>query len=187
MNTPATIGKPGHGRYPLFVGMVLSLLLLPAAVKTCRTKLKERSSPSSQLFPFTDTGGISLRNAVATFVKDREDWDGGGDSATLKVKGTVNAYAQEIEKRKQSKSSQLVPFTDTGGISLRDAVKAYVASSVVWRGSLNCDNSMATCGEIYGQNINDWDVSQVTDFSDLFVSKKNSFNGDWDVSSGKNF
>eukprot|EP00978_Attheya_sp_CCMP212_P012711 scaffold31809_cov38-Attheya_sp.AAC.2 len=170
--------------------MVLSLLLLPAAVKTCRTKLKERGSPSSQLLPFTDTGGISLHDAVDTFVKDGKDWDGGGDSATLKVKDAVNANAQEIEKRKRSKSSQLVPFTDTGGIRLRDAVKAYVASSVVWRGSLGCDNSMVTCGEIYGQNINDWDVSQVTDFSSLFLIKNNSFNGDigdWDVSSGTTF
>eukprot|EP00978_Attheya_sp_CCMP212_P012008 scaffold29773_cov51-Attheya_sp.AAC.4 len=167
--------------------MVLSLLL-PAAVKTCRTKLKERGSPSSQLLPFTDTGGSSrLHDDVDTFVKDGEDWDVGGDSATLKAKDAVNAYAQEIEKRKRSKSSQLVQFTDTGGISLQDAVKAYVANSVVWRGSLDCDNSMVTCGEIYGQNINDWDVSQVTDFSDLFGDNFNGDIGDWDVSSGKNF
>eukprot|EP00978_Attheya_sp_CCMP212_P042658 scaffold263742_cov35-Attheya_sp.AAC.1 len=83
MNTPATIGKPGRRptlastksfRYPLFVVMVLSLLL-PAAVKTCRTKLKERGSPTSKLVPFTDTGGITLQDAVTAFVADgRVGW-----------------------------------------------------------------------------------------------------------------
>eukprot|EP00978_Attheya_sp_CCMP212_P027053 scaffold90163_cov48-Attheya_sp.AAC.1 len=111
--------------------MVFSLLLLPAAVsflllpaaanvKTCRTKLKERGSPSSQLLPFTDTGGISLCNAVNDFVKDGADWDG---------------------------------------------------------------------GQIYGENITDWDVSQVTDFR-LVFQNMNTFNDDivgWDVSSGNNF
>eukprot|EP00978_Attheya_sp_CCMP212_P020926 scaffold60533_cov45-Attheya_sp.AAC.1 len=137
MYTPATIGKPGHGptlastksfRYPLFVVMLTVFLLLPAAVKTCRAKLlqncmdksKEHGSPSSQLVPFTDTGCISLQDAVNAFVKDGEDWIG---------------------------------------------------------------------GDIYGENISDWDVSEVTSFRGLF-QKLNTFNddiGDWDVSSGIDF
>jgi hypothetical protein len=41
----------------------------------------------------------------------------------------------------------------------------------------------------YSENISDWDVSQVTDFSFLFSSKA-TFNddiGDWDVAQGTNF
>ena len=63
----------------------------------------------------------------------------------------------------------------TNKTSLSDAINAWIA-----------DEAVAT--STYG-DINTWDVSAITDFSELFKDKS-TFNSDissWDVSSGTNF
>eukprot|EP00978_Attheya_sp_CCMP212_P018572 scaffold50988_cov49-Attheya_sp.AAC.1 len=96
-----------------------------------------------------------------------------------------------VKKAKKSKSSksvptvpappspQVTPFTDSGGnFTLQQAVDAFIIEREDWDG-----------GEIYGQDIKDWDVSQVTSFFALFfgASDFNDDIGDWDVSSGTRF
>eukprot|EP00978_Attheya_sp_CCMP212_P034146 scaffold141796_cov23-Attheya_sp.AAC.1 len=70
---------------------------------------------------------------------------------------------------------QVTPFTDTGGtFTLKDAVNAFITDREAWAG-----------GNIYGQDISDWDVSQAAMFSRATVFDQDI--GDWDVSSGTLF
>eukprot|EP00978_Attheya_sp_CCMP212_P011038 scaffold26936_cov32-Attheya_sp.AAC.4 len=91
----------------------------------------------------------------------------------------IKELEQQLEELQNTcTASQPQPFTASSDISLQDAADRFVKDGEDWIG-----------GCLYGQNINDWDVSQVTDFIGLF-DEASAFNddiGDWNVSSGTRF